>query len=188
MPKKWLSKIQKYNMKPIKAKTILMKLLKIRKTFFLNQEWMGSMTPIELYKAKEKTHWHKNFMVIISKQLIAQLLELLISSTFRNVTMEALFSCQLLVTIGETLHLNLPILEQPLSQMASLKRRSGENPMLSWTTSKGLKEKIVLVLLMTLCTRVLTSSPKTQDPSLTLSKVSSRNIQCANPKGASKKL
>ena len=149
---------------------------------------MESMTLIELYKAKEKTHWHKNFMVIISKQLIAQLLELLISSTFQNVTMEALFSCQVLVTIGETLHPNLPILEQPLSQMASLKRRSGENPTLSWTTSKGLKEKIVLVLLMTLCTRVLTSSPKTQDPSLTLSKVSSRSIQCANPKGASKKL
>jgi len=38
MLKKWLSKIQKYNMKLIKAKTILMKLLKIRKTFFLNQE------------------------------------------------------------------------------------------------------------------------------------------------------
>ena len=76
MLKKLLSKIPKFNMKLIKGKTVLLKLLKRRKTFFLNQDKMGNLTLIELYRAKEKTQWLKNFKVT-SKQLIALLLELL---------------------------------------------------------------------------------------------------------------
>lgn len=78
MTKKLLSMIQKSNMKLIKGKIILLALLKIRKTFFLNQELMESMIPIEpCNRAKEKTQWLKKFKGI-SKQLIALLLELLI--------------------------------------------------------------------------------------------------------------
>lgn len=76
MLKKLLSKIQKFNMKLIKGKTVLQKLLKRRKIFYLNQDKMENMTLIELWRAKEKTQWLKNFKVIF-KQLIALLLELL---------------------------------------------------------------------------------------------------------------